>query len=59
MNTTELILIITLFIISGLSLYKKYSKKKHSEIDSDKHDHSSPLFKSHSSDDNYEPYSGK
>jgi hypothetical protein len=59
MSTSELILIIRLFIISGLSLYKKYSKMKHSEIDSDKHDQSSSLFKSDSSDDNYEPYSGK
>jgi hypothetical protein len=60
MDTTEVVLLVAVFLALGFSLYKKYIKKNQGKnIGTGQKSQSGSLFQSHTKDDDYEPYSGK
>jgi hypothetical protein len=59
MSTTEVILIVTVFLALGFSLYKKYVKKEQGKTGNGQSKYSGSSFTSPAKDDDYEPYSKK
>lgn len=57
MKMTEIILLVSIFLVAGLSLYKKYGTKK--QPGKSPEGSGSSLFQSPAKDDDYEPYSGR
>ncbi|MBW6500416.1 MAG: hypothetical protein K0B05_03395 [Bacteroidales bacterium] len=57
MKTTEIILLVSLFLVAGLMLYKKYGSKK--QPGKSTAGSGGNLFHAPAKDDDYEPYSGR
>jgi hypothetical protein len=59
MNKSEIILIVSVFLALGFSLYRKYIRKDKGNLRSGSGMKSDSSFSSSSKDDDYEPYSKK